>query len=463
MASLLASFLLTARSALLRSATPPVTFTVVLGNQSADLDSFICAVVYSYFYTQLSRRNGHGRLFVPLLNLPTTQSCELWRLRPEFATALRSAERRTAINQQNRSDDRHRDEDKKTLEQLVTIADIRASAQAPLHLLFTDGPSSTSGPSEDKTQFVLVDHNALSIPTLSTDSLTKQIEITGCIDHHIDEDFVPRDASPRIVWTGIGSCMSLVVEHLRHSQLWQSDNDGDSDVEVAKLALAPILIDTANLTAKDKVSDTDREAVAFLESRIASQLASAESTSLTWDRESFYNGIAASKANSLDLLTFSEIFGRDYKEWTESTSSSEKLNIGISSVVKPINWLLRKSGSSEAFWYEMHKFAQESDHALSLFGIMTTSKSDDGDFQRELLIVAFGSTAAKALDTFKSKATAELRLEQWKESSDLLEKLAKYSKQEIGLAYVWWQRDVGKSRKQVAPLLRETAQNSLDP
>lgn len=457
MAPSLHNFLASTRSALLSGTSGPkslpISQTIVLGNPSADLDSFISAVVYAYFYSLSPQNESHKRKFVPLLDLPTTSSGELWRLRPEFGTALRLAQ--SSATEDNLGSDAKKNKEKSLLEQLVTIADVRSASEAPFYSLFSRGSTDAVTTTIKKPEVVLVDHNAISIPTLSTDDIASHVEIVGCIDHHVDESFVPSTASPRVIKTGIGSCTSLVVQHLRESKLWQTEDDQNALAEFSRLALAPILIDTANLTAEGKVSDTDRDAVAFLESCIRAPANVSESTGNAWDKDAFYNEISASKANSLDLLTLSEIFERDYKQWTETTSSGEHLKIGISSVVKPLTWLLEKSNGAAEFLREMHKFAQEPEQDLSLFAIMTTSTSADGDFQRELLVVASGSAATKALKRFKAKAVHELKLESWNEESQLVQTLKDEASSGDSSSQVWWQRALSKSRKQVAPLLRD--------
>jgi exopolyphosphatase len=213
-------------------------------------------------------------------------------------------------------------------------------------------------------------------------------------------------------------------------------------------------MDTVNLTAEGKVSDTDRDAVAFLESCIQSTSTST-SAQKEWNRKSFYDEIATTKANSLDLLTIPEIYDRDYKEWTESTKTGEKLTIGISSISKPITWLLEKARSVDEFLKQAHDFARKSDHNLDVFGVMTTSTSANGDFQRELLVIAFGTAASEALKKFDRKAKKELHLKPWNESLELLDSMKSKLTDANGSSSLWWQRDVTKSRKQVAPLLRE--------
>jgi exopolyphosphatase len=449
MASSLLAFLSSARAACLRGGSNTTytwsSFTIVLGNPSADLDSFISAVVYAYFCSASLQREDLKRLFIPLLNLPTASARDLWRLRPEFGTALKLAQK--PLVGQDVGEMSGDENNKALLEQLVTVADVRSASKSTPISLFSDRPNT-------KNDYVLVDHNALTIPTLRTEDLSHHVNVIGCIDHHVDESYVPSNASPRIIRTGVGSCTSLVVQYLRDSQLWRVPDDRYATGELARLALAPILMDTANLTAKGKVSDTDRDAVAFLESCILSTSTST-SAQKEWNRKSFYDQIATTKANSLDLLTIPEIFDRDYKEWTECTKTGEKLTIGISSIVKPITWLLEKAESVDEFLKQVHNFARRSDHSLDVFGIMTTSTSANGDFQRELLVIAFGATASEALKKFDRKAKKELHLESWNESLELLNSMKSKLTDVNGSSSLWWQRDVTKSRKQVAPLLRE--------
>ena len=451
MASPLSSFLYAARGYLRGSnAITPLgtSFTIVLGNPSADLDSFISAVVYAYFNTEFARKGSPKRLFLPLLNLPSTPAHDLWRLRPEFGTALKLAEE-SVVGQH--TDGKSRDENNQSLLQsLVTIADLRSASKSTPVSLFFDLPVQLK-----KDDYVLVDHNALSIPTLSSEDIERHVNITGCIDHHEDESSVPSRASPRIIKMGIGSCMSLVVQHLRDSKLWPGPDSGHATGVLARLALAPILIDTANLTAKGKVSDTDRDAVAFLESCIQSNWTSRSREAGNWDRKSFYENIATTKANSLDLLTIPEIFERDYKEWTESTKGGEELKIGISSTVKPITWLLQKAESVKEFLKQVRNFAHNDEHGLSLYGIMTTSTSEGGKFQRELSVFAFSASGCKALEAFEAEANKKLDLEPWNESPELSESMTSKPRDSNWSSRLWWQQDLAKTRKQVAPLLRD--------
>ena len=477
MASPLLHFLTKARSILLSrpDSAPSSPLTLVLGNPSCDLDSFISATVYSFFHSQFSRTSRSPCLHIPILNLPTTSSSELWRLRPEFVTALR-----LALDGQEKSHHEGAEKlNKRLLENLITISDIWSTPSSPLHYVFSRHPSPTN--TTEKVPAVLIDHNALSIPIpdLPASEVSSNLDIMGCIDHHIDESSVPVNAFPRIITTGIGSCTSLVVQFLKKEGYWQDltnppqqsalTRDPTAATELAKLSLASILIDTANLTAEGKVSDTDRKVVNFLEDIInASTTKSSTSSSqgtpqAPWDRNAFYHQIATSKANSLDLLTLPEIFERDYKSWSENiTSSGMELKFGVASVVKPITWLIEKSAgaSTEEFMNAMIEFAKS--QQLDLFAIMTafsTTSTESGkdEFMRELLIFWMGMGEGKeevvrrVVDRFEKTAHEEIRLDEWRQAETLVGLLGTGDKR----GRIWEQRDVSKSRKQVAPLLRE--------
>ncbi|OQU94874.1 DHHA2 domain-containing protein [Cladophialophora immunda] len=494
---------------------------LVMGNPSADLDSFVSAVVTSFCYNLAGNDAAYARrpIYIPLLNLPSVRASDLWRLRPEFGVALRLAlgESPDTVGKEGR-------EQGKTdaLKELVTIADIKADEGSELHKLFTDSKNSESQPSDatEKQSLFLVDHNSPSIPGLSDEAISARFTVSGCIDHHVDENYVAQDADPRIVTTGIGSCTSLVVTHLRERGMWPScpseqlDERGpntphiDPEVlqQISRLALAPILIDTWKLRAKgDKCSDTDREVVRFLESVIAttstghrdaaspprsSQPArqSAPAGMAEWDRDAFFSCIATAKANSLDLLTMQEVFDRDYKAWTERTSGSssgggggggsgKEINIGISSLVKPLSWLVAHAGTGavDAFLAEIEAFATDPARGLGVFCMLTRT----GDGRKEVAVLVLDEAVEGAIDAFEARGRDELRLSDWSASAaaaaagdggpggssdgegevkGLTEGLTRKFGDK-GRWKIWWMGDTSKSRKQVGPLLRDAVRN----
>ena len=314
------------------------------------------------------------------------------------------------------------------------------------------------------TRWILVDHNKLQ----GTLGSIYGSRVNGVIDHHEEENFAPRetDPEPRIIEKS-GSCTSLVVRTLRsvwdtgsgsalssgagHAQGEAAIDDSAVtqtwDAQIAKLALASILVDTANLTAEGKVFPADKEAVEYLEAKIQSSAREAR----TWDRANFHSEINAAKSD-IDSLTLDDILRKDYKEWIENGK-----NLGISSVVRPLSFLVQKALEANRIETQETSFdaaiADFSDtRDLSMFAIMTASTSPRKGFQRELLLDARGSAASIAA-RFSSQATAELGLEDL--SVGGINGYNTFGHEPGVFRKVWRQEDVSKSRKQVAPLLRQ--------
>ncbi|KAK5049990.1 hypothetical protein LTR84_004109 [Exophiala bonariae] len=495
--------------------------TLVMGNPSADLDSFISAVVLSYFYNHRQSRTAAGTtkhsessapiaptLYVPILNLPAVRSGDLWRQRPEFAVALKIALGKPVGQEQSSEGDglngkaNGGKEGPEELEQVITIGDVKDDESSTLHALFSSkaaGPgqaaesvfsSAATTDGQSKQALLLVDHNSPSIPGLDDETIKARFNVVGCVDHHIDEAYVPKDVEPRVVTTGIGSCTSLVVEHLRQQGLWPEGGSEKSDVgsardngeqgnadegllQIAKLALAPILIDTSNLRARgDKCSDTDREAVRFLETVISNHTGSAQDVATSssssrqqqhqqsqlqsqsrWDRTSEYDAISTAKSNSLSLLTMQETFDRDYKAWVEVTtgsSNSQKVNIGTTSLVKPLSWLIEHAGGRQQFVDEIEKFALDPARELGVFAMLTRT----GTGKKEAAVIVMDEGVKGVVEAFE-KGGVELRLQGWEEDGDLLKLL----RERFVNVAVWWMGDTSKSRKQVAPLLRDVVKS----
>jgi exopolyphosphatase len=464
-------FLLAARN----GATPHST-VYVMGNQSADLDSMISAIVYSYFF---SRVDKDKRGYVPLVNLPDVPSGpELRRLRPEFACALE-----LSISSSSTPPPAIKNSEDGIVhllkEHIVTVATLRDA------LLSASSAADKDPNSRLDLDCVLVDWNSLpqKAPGAgkgSIDGLSDLVtfSVTGCIDHHVDEGFVPPlhslpGRNPRVIELGPGSCTSLVIREIQQRGLWPSsstvggetrqrvdEHDDNGDVQVAKLALAAILIDTTNLTAEGKVTDADREAVSFLTERISSS--SAPGAGKEWNRDAFFEQISYAKAHSLDWLTVDEILGRDYKDWVESTTAGANRVVGIASVVRPLEWIIskaneednNKSGSNnqslEPFLNKLKQFATEKQ--LDVASVMTAFTSEDdeaGGFARELLVWGLNGGSEEYIQRFTSVAKEQLDLQEWNDFP------VEGSQEYTGNLFVWKQGNLAKSRKQVAPLLRE--------
>ncbi|KAI4137240.1 MAG: hypothetical protein LQ341_005225 [Variospora aurantia] len=442
----LSTFLSRAKTAFLSlsaSSTNPFQWplTIVTGNSAADLDSLTSALLYAYIRSlPFSPANADPKnqpppppLYVPLLNIPRADLA----LRPEFQAVFRH----TGI----------------LAEGLVTLDEFET---------FIDKGSRT-----EDTEWVLVDHNKLQ------GALGEKFSsrVRGVVDHHEDEGAVPMDAETRVI-EKCGSCTSLVIRTLRAS--WEDAAAGGTglssgpaphaqgeftlaeddenvtrgwDAQVAKMALASILIDTANLTAEGKVERADRDAVAFLEAKIALSPKDA----VGWDRGAFYREVEAAKAD-IEGLGFRDVLRKDYKQWIE-----KGLGLGISSVVKPLEFVARKAllegtdddeDAETEFAAKIGGFMAERD--LTVFAIMTAFTSDAGHFQRELYLQALSAGHAAA-SRFTEEAGKELGLENHHAIQELQGRPgAMKAERERPWQKMWIQREVGKSRKQVAPLLR---------
>lgn len=442
------------------SGTLPSSPIYVIGNPSADLDSIVSAIVYAYC------ANNHlptqtPRPHIPLLNLPHIPAGpELHRQRPEFVTALSLS---LSINTPA-----EQFQDTAGLGDVLTITDFARSLRdnndaSVKRKLFADA--------------TMVDWNAMPHrwhDTPGQGSLNGlenvQFRTLACIDHHVDESFVPRAENlpanqPRIIQPGPGSCASLVTNEMERRGFWTKDVEGVAEelmmVQVAKLALAAVLIDTSNLTAESKVTSADIRAVEFLRRLIDSY----HSPEPKWDMDSFYTQIYQAKQNSLDLLTFTEILDRDFKDWTESPLHRSRVKLGFCSCVKSIRWMVRQAGGIQPFLDSVRSFAEGTDKKLDVVIVMTAFTSrQNGRFCRELLICVVGeknSAAVEGVRTFVQQAAEQLGLVEW---VSLDGDVANPSEEDVRSALngdepfwrrLWVQNNVAASRKQVAPLLRD--------
>lgn len=397
----LRAFLAGARRAL---AAPPAQrqapLTLVVGNESADLDSLCSTLLQAYLLGSSQRR-----LHIPLSNLPRADLA----LRPELAAVLRRAGIRPA--------------------DLLTLTDLPPP----------DGLPAAA------TRWLLVDHNVM------TGELGRRFggRVVGCVDHHEDEagEFLGAEEEegegaagdePRVI-RPCGSCASLVVEHSRAA--WEElasrgqggDGDGDIDAQLAHVALGPILIDTTNLTSKDKTTDTDVRAVKFAEGLI-------RRAGVGYDRDEYFREITELKED-LSQLSYRDIFRKDYKQWADG-----RLTLGTSSVAQGFGYLLERIGDREVFLSELKKWSEE--QKLDIVAVLTTLHPD-GKFARELLVWALNADAVKVMKAFADKSKDDLGLGPWQDGKlDHVEGQDEWR-------MCWSQSRIEHSRKKVAPMLRD--------
>ena len=400
-------------------------------NRKEDLDSFTSSVLYAYFRSLHPPKDAFTPLYIPLLNIPEADI----HLRPEFLKLFDYANI-SALS-------------------LITLDDLPPASEMGDKL-----PAAN-------TRWVLVDHNSLQgiLGSIYSD------RVHGVIDHHDEEHAVPEDTipEPRILEKS-GSCSSLVICTFRstwdalsssslssgaaHAQSSDSTTDDSIvahgwDAQVAKFALGSILEDTSNLKSESKTLPVDREMVEYLEAKI--QMSGKDAR--LWDRNKFYKEITTAKKD-IEALPLDGILRKDYKQWTE-----KGLKLGMSSVVKPLAFIAKKAGTEkpdaengEAFDAVIQSFSSSRD--LSMYAIMTTSKNGEGQFQRQLFLQA-KARAMGAADKFVKDSAGDLGLERLTVSGISEEHLAASQAGEEVYRRVWQQKAVERSRKQVAPLIRE--------
>jgi len=373
-----------------------------LTNSTFDLDSLCSAVVLAYLRTYASSSESNT-LYIPLSNLSRGDLS----LRPELASVLSHANLKPS--------------------DLITLSDLPPKPRRLVEL------------PPEKTRWLLVDHNAMQGGI--KDLYSKRV--IGCIDHHEEENKVPQDCGeePRVI-RKTGSCSSLVVDYCKEAWDALSANPKMKettawDVELSFLALGPIVVDTTNLT-NTFVTPIDIEAAEYVESLLKDKLGN------KFNREEYFKEVVAAKED-IGGLSLPDILRKDYKQWTEAGT----VNLGISSVVKDVAFLIEKAGSREKLFVALKEFATERD--LSIVSIMTTSHNE-GQFKRELLAWAMNDKGVKAVKKFEEDSGEQLRLRTWGDGS-------LNSDHEKQWRRCWWQDRIDNSRKQVAPLMRNAILN----
>ncbi|KAG8628007.1 hypothetical protein KVT40_003880 [Elsinoe batatas] len=389
----------------------PVTF--VIGNESADLDSISSAIIYSYIATISPQPISPPVVHIPLLNMPRTDL----PLRPELLHLLPHANI--------------------TPSHLLTLSDLGDLSTLPTRLR------------PDNTRWILVDHNSLS-GVLGQHYAHR---VVGCIDHHVDDGKVPLDTGvePRVIETA-GSCTSLVMRHFREKwDAWfltvsfsgaangQGDNlieDGAFatlwDAQVALLGLGAVLVDTACLKDGNKTEDVDREVVGYLEAKVGMS----GKVGRGYSREGFWEGVQRAKED-LDGMGIRDVLRRDYKEWVEG-----KGKLGTGAVVRGWEDLEGKArGEGKVLGEVCRGFAEEM--GLTVFSFMT-GYVVEGEFRRQLMVGAESREGREVVERFRKECSEGLRLEE-----------IRHVDEEGWVSYVWQQRNLAASRKQIAPMLRK--------
>lgn len=379
----------------LRPVKPLNVVRLVTGNQSADMDSVVCAITYSFFYAQAF---PHEQPLLPLINI----SKDELKLRRDIVLLLQSH----SISE----------------EDLFFLEDV---------LEFVKRPSA-------QVEVVLVDHCNLQGEILTKLYEDKRLTVTGIIDHHEDEQ-VFKNADPRVIRPN-GSCTSLVFNY------WYHQLKGNIEAEPVLLLLGPLLIDTANMTQKVELGDV--EAFSHYQEILKNTSAALETTLaipgvLTVD--SFYAKLKEAKKD-MEGFTLYDILRKDYKQFTFVSKSGNKASIGFSSVGKGMAWLTKQFSAEE--------FDRSYTQMLETFNldviIMTTSftRKDTNQHAREF---CYYSTNQAFEDMAKYAAT--LKLDSNLYLGDATASVIEGVKGK-NLFRVYNQTNVAATRKQVVPVVK---------
>lgn len=172
----------------LRKCSPiPPNPRLILGNEAADMDSVVCALVLSYAIGQTS---------LPIINIKRSE----FPLRRDISLAF----------------------------------DLIGIDKSLLHFIDDDAVRAVL---ETPSSIILVDHNELANHQTGLSP-----RVAGVIDHHKDDDLF-HSATPRII-EKVGSCATLIAEHV--SSLL-SDASRPLLPAVATLLLCAILLDCHNM------------------------------------------------------------------------------------------------------------------------------------------------------------------------------------------------------------------------
>lgn len=312
----------------------PGGLRLVIGNESADLDSIVCAISYAWFLhtTAVQADETAGRLVtVPVIGVPRAD----WELRPETQY----------------------------------LFDERLGFSAE-HVWFSDDLARIL-PSSDQTsaalQIVLVDHNSMCQEM----SALLAPNVTEILDHHVDEGRYSSTVEPdkrRIAI--VGSCTTLVTEKIVSSGYKDDLLALPHAAQLRTLLLAPILIDTAFFDpAVQTGTPLDRDMSDLL---IEGLFSPDEVTKL-------FTALREKKANIL-FLTNQQLLRKDYKQW----ALAGQLECGISSIGLP----LARLSASQRGDFENTLWTFKSDRRLDLLVVLTNFRDDEDNFKRQILVVA---------------------------------------------------------------------------
>ncbi|KAJ2664370.1 Exopolyphosphatase [Coemansia sp. RSA 1200] len=310
--------------------------TLVLGNESADLDSMVSSLTLAYVLSaQKNNSSSSSNSIGNVVAIMNTNRADMV-LRQDCQVLLQSALLA---------------EGGKGIEDLTFIDDIDLQAVVGRY---------SSGKEEEEQEGIgkpaldvwLVDHNAPA----SRQSFLEDY-VRGIVDHHVDEGKC-RAAQWREI-DSVGSCSTLVAAKIRSL-------GSPVGPTLARLMLAPVLLDTGKFNpASRRATEKDRDICSWLVPLVewaphASSLegsAGAESSDVEGDDEAQSSGRVLQVSSAQELyrtldklkgsvkhLSSEDLLRKDYKQWQVSDGAGKMWAVGISSVAYRMQKWLKRDG-----------------------------------------------------------------------------------------------------------------------
>ncbi|KAI5953676.1 PPX1 [Candida jiufengensis] len=406
------SYLINLKNAI-NQKTIKLPYTFVTGNQSADVDSVISSITYAYLTHNLKTPQQY---IIPLINVPKADL----KLRRDIIRVLETYHNIT-----------------EDLLYFVEDFDNFISESINSKVL-------------QKTELSLVDHNGLQGVEINKSYDEGYLKVVGIIDHHADEGkFL--NASPRII-RSCGSNSSLVFQYFynlkqNNEQFWVDNKD------VIELLIAPLLIDTSNMTQKVEEPDLEvfdiyKKILSVTKSQIiASQIPTQSNTNQV---DLFYKEIKKAKKD-LSGFAFIDILRKDYKQFKFLKGD----NIGFSSIGKPLKWVVESYTKEEIL-----KTLSDSLKLNRIDLLVITSSytvKDTNEYRREFCYYYEGINAVYEIldDLVETQLSLNNQVYGGDEIDPVLEYVNSASIDNVGHFKIYNQVNIHASRKQVVPIVKE--------
>ncbi|ODV59316.1 exopolyphosphatase [Ascoidea rubescens DSM 1968] len=384
---------------------------ITMGNQSADLDSIVSSLLFSFFF----KKKNPGCTIIPLVSIRRREI----ELRQDVIYLMGTIG--ISKDELNYIDDKW-------------IKTVRR--------FYNDDKDGGS-----KLKYVLVDHNEVEKNSENRNIEKKQV--IGVIDHHAIKSEILKEYRERVerkemnvlIIEENGSCSSLIMNYWY--EIIFNSKPGERKEELMKwfkskdivlLGLSALLVDTMNLTYKAK--EPDFRMMKIYEDTVNEINGTGEEGSV--DIEDLFNQLKYEKGN-LENLSIENILKKDFKEF-HYTANKQEMRVGISSVPTSIGWVLENkcSNSERCLEEKIRRFMEQKQMDMML--VMAFFTNTQGQFERELVVV--GSEDRVGQLEGSAGLVEELRLEQHTQHTH-----------HSGCWRAYHQRNGKGSRKQVAPLV----------